>query len=103
MLYDGRAEADMPTPCWMVYLVEGIGTTEAGIASGKEVAMSLLDNSTLDSFNTQALANPTIRGDGALLASISMPPGAPNNFVNTMLQSGQFTKDEQNIYHKVEK
>lgn len=98
-LYDGRADADRPTPAWTVYEIEGVGVAGAQGTSAMEVAMSLLENKTLADFNTAALANPVIRADTQLLAAISLPPTAPNSFVNALITAGNFTKDEATGIH----
>lgn len=101
MLYDGRADVDKPTPTWMVYSVEGFGVAGGQGVTPLDKAMELLNNRTLADFNQEALANPIVRGDATLLASISMPVTAPTSFSNTMVTSGQFTVDENGVYHRV--
>lgn len=100
-LYDGREDKDKPTPAWTVYEIEGVGVAGGQGTSAMDLAMSLLDTKTLAEFNTLALANPVIRGDTALLQSISLPPTAPNSFANTMVTAGTFMQDEAGIFHKV--
>jgi len=101
-LYDGRADADRPTPAWTVYEIEGVGVAGGQGTSAMEVAMGLLEGKTLTDFNNAALANPVIRNDVALLASIGLPPTAPNSFANVLVTAGKFTKDEATgIYTKV--
>ncbi|MCK4414929.1 MAG: hypothetical protein KAY32_15450 [Candidatus Eisenbacteria sp.] len=101
-LYDGRIDADRPTPAWTVYEIEGVGVAGGQGTSAMEVAMSKLDGKTLADFNTAALADPVIRNDTALLAAIGMPPTAPNSFANTMVSTGKFTKDEASgVFSKV--
>ena len=101
-LYDGRAKTDVPTPAWTVYEIEGVGVSGGGGgANALELAMGLLNGSTLAEFNPKALGNPTIRADVKLLQSISMPPSAPTSFANTMVSTGKFTVDAENVYHKV--
>jgi len=101
MLYDGRIEEDKLTPCWTVYEIEGIGVAGGQGKTPLDKAMDLLENKTMSDFNAAALADPLIRGDAALLQAISAPPAAPNNFCNTMLTTGQFVKDAQEVFHKV--
>lgn len=100
-LYDGRIDADKPTPAWTVYEIEGVGVAGGQGVSAMDLAMSLLDGKTLAEFNTAALANPVIRSDTSLLQAISLPPSAPNSFANTMVTAGTFIKDEAEVYHKV--
>jgi len=101
MLYDGRADEDKPTPTWMVYSVEGFGVAGGQGVTPLDKAMTMLDGKTLADFNAAALADPIVRGDATLLASISMPPSAPNSFGNTMIASLKFTIDENGVYKKV--
>lgn len=101
MLFDGRISEDRPSPTWMVYLVEGVGVAGGEGQSAMDLAMSMLDGKTLAEFNAAALANPVIRNDTALLQAISQPPTAPSSFANTMMTTGKFTKDEQDIFHQV--
>ena len=100
MLYDGRADQAKPTPTWRVYSVEGFGVAGGQGVTPLDKAMTMLDGKTLADFNAAALADPIVRGDATLLASISMPPSAPTSFSNTMVASGQFTVDENGVYHK---
>ncbi len=104
-LFDGRANegrgGDTPTPAWTVYEVEGIGVAGGQGTSGTDLAMKLLDNSTLADFNAAALANPAIRADTALLQSIALPPTAKNSFANTVVSADIFTKDSAGVFHKV--
>lgn len=109
MLFDGRATdaqhpkgQDAPTMAWMIYEVEGVGVAGGQGVSAADVAMALLDGKTLSQFNKEALANPTIRNDTALLQSISLPATAPGSFANALVMAGQFTKDKQQVYHKVQ-
>jgi len=101
LLYDGRADKDVERPCWTIYSIEGIGVAGGQGMSPMDKAMELLDGKTLAEFNAAALADPQIRGDAALLQAISKPVSAPDSFANTMVAAGKFTKDEQEVYHKV--
>lgn len=105
MLFDGRANegrgGDAPRPCWTVYSVEGVGVAGGQGMSPMDKAMELLNNKTLADFNAAALADGQVRGDAALLQAISKPVSAADSFANTMVSTGQFTKDEQEVYHKV--
>jgi len=109
MLFDGRATdaanpkgQDVPTPAWKIYSIEGVGVAGGQGVNPTELAMALLEGKTLAQFNKDALASDIIKTDGALLQSIAQPPTAANNFANTMVVSGKFTKDDQGVFHKVE-
>lgn len=106
ILWNGRAGedgkgADVPTPTWTVYMVEGIGTVGAG-QNPIDLAMDMLDGSTLAEFNAKAMGSPVIREDVELLQAISQPPSAPGSFANALVTAGKFAKDDQETYHKVE-
>ncbi len=99
-LYDGRQDADKPTPAWTVYEIEGVGVAGGGSGvSAMDLAMGLLDNKTLADFNKAALDNPIIRADTALLTSISLPPTAPNSFANVLKTAGKFYQDDAGVFH----
>lgn len=104
-LFDGRANdgkgGDVPTPTWTVYSVEGIGVAEGQGSTPQSRAEDLLDGKALADFNSAALADPVIRTDAALLQAISAPVSAPNSFANVLVAAGKFTKDAQEVYHKV--
>ncbi len=100
-LFDGRANEDKPTPAWTVYEIEGVGVAGGQGVSAMDLAMGLLDGKTLADFNKAALDNPIVRNDTALLQAISVPPTASNSFANTMVTAKKFTKDDQDVYHKV--
>ena len=105
-LFDQRANegkgGDVPTPTWMIYSVEGIGTT--GTVSGSsplDLAMELLDGKTVAEFNKTVLDEPSVRENTELLQAIALPESAPKSFTATMISSGKFTKDKNEVYHKV--
>ncbi len=107
-LYDARATdeshpkgMDVPTPAWTVYEIEGIGAAGAGAGGARALAEGMLDGKALNDFNPIAIAHPAIRADVALLAEIGIPPSAPNSFANLLVAADKFTKDEQEVYHKV--
>ncbi|KKN72656.1 hypothetical protein LCGC14_0408980 [marine sediment metagenome] len=105
-LFDGRANegkgGDVPTAAWTVYEIEGVGVSGGGGGSNAlDLAIGMLNGSTLAEFNPKALDNPAIRADVKLLQSISMPPSAPTSFANTMVSTGKFTVDGEGTYHKV--
>lgn len=99
MLYDGRAAQDKETPTWTVYEIEGVGVASGGV-SAKDLAEALLNGKTLAEFNKEALANPIIRNDTALLQAISMPVTAAGSFANALVKAGRFTKDDKGVYHR---
>lgn len=107
LLWDGRANAgegaDVPTLCWTVYLIEGIGVVGGQGATPYQIAVDILDGKTLKEFNDAALANPVITGDSKMLAALSLPVTAPNSFTNALVTAGTFIKDEATgIFSKVE-
>ena len=104
ILWNGRAGedgkgADVPTPTWTVYSVEGVGVVGGG-QNPMDLAMDMLDGATLAEFNAKAMANPVVRGDVELLQAISQPPSAPGSFANALVTAGKFTKDDQEVFHK---
>lgn len=107
MLWDGRANGgeggDVATPCWTVYMVEGVGIVGGG--SGKtpqEMAEDLLDGKTLKEFNDAVMNVPAITNDKAMLQAISLPATAPNSFASASVTAGKFALDaETKIYRKV--
>jgi hypothetical protein len=108
LLWDGRAVdethakgQEMPTPCWVCYMIEGIGSTGSSGSSPMDEAKKLLDGRTISQFNQAALANPIIRGDKDLLTAISAPTSSPTSFTTVMLSANMFSKDENGVYHKV--
>lgn len=106
MLWDGRANdgkgGDVPTPCWRVYMVEGVGVAGGRGNTAMDEAMRELNGRSLSEFNTKALENIVIRADVELIQAISLPVSAPTSFIATMLSTGQFTEDENHVYHRVE-
>ena len=108
-LFDGRATdaehpkgQDMPTPAWTIYEVEGVGIAGTQGISAVDMAKALLDGKTLTAFNKEAIVNPAIRADVGLIQSIGLPVSAAGNFANALVTAGEFTKDAQGVYHRVE-
>lgn len=102
-LYDGREKKDVPQPAWTVYLIEGVGVASGGGGTDpRAVAKKMLDGKTLPEFSKEAMNNPVIRKDSALVTEISLPVSAPNSFVNVLVNSGEFTKDADGRYHLAE-
>jgi len=105
-LFDGRANdgkgGDVPRPCWTFYMVEGLGQIGTKGVTPLEKAMQLLDGHTLAEFNALAMMEHLIRGDVQLLQSIGMPPSAKASFSSTMLTSKQFTKDQNEVFHRIQ-
>ena len=109
MLFDGRSVdaehpkgQDRPTLTWMIFEVEGVGVAGGQGVNASDLAKAMLDGKTLAQFNKEALANPVVRNDTALLTSISLPATAPGSFANSLVLAGEFTKDKQGVYHKVQ-
>lgn len=104
-LFDGRANdgkgADVPTPAWTVYSIEGVGMAGTQGKNATELAMDILNGKTLADFNKEALDSLVIRSDTGLLQSISLPPTAEGSFASKLVADGKFTVDEAGIYHKV--
>lgn len=105
-LFDQRANegkgGDVPTPSWAIYSVEGIGTVGVQSIPPLELAMQLLNNKSAADFNGAVIAEEAIRGDSDLMSSIGKPLSDPTSFVTTMVSSGKFTKDDNEVYHRVE-
>jgi hypothetical protein len=90
---------DIPMPAWEVTEIEGIGVADAGAGSAgtaTDRAKELLDGSTLADFNKQALSDPKIRKDAALVKAITN-----KSFITGMVEAGIFELDENKVYHKV--
>jgi len=104
-LFDSRANkgkgGDTPRPTWMFYMIEGIGQVGVQGVTPLEKAMQLLDGHTLAEFNALAMAEQLVRGDVQLLQSIGMPPSAKASFSSTMLASKQFTRDTNEVFHRI--
>jgi hypothetical protein len=88
---------EVPTPVWEVYELEGAAA--GGKATGAtEQAKILLDGKADSDFNKEAYADSTIRKDVELQRSIT-----DGSFLKAMTDTGEFTKDENGIYHRVAK
>jgi len=87
---DGR----VPNEVWEVYELEGSGGG-ASSASADDQAKKLLDGKTLSEFNKEALADPVIRKNTELQRSIM-----DKSWVKAMVVAGEFTKDENDLYHR---
>jgi len=79
---------------WEVMEVAG-KARGATTTSAQERAKQLLDGKTMPDFNSAALADPLIRADTDLQRAIT-----DRSFVQAMLQTGEFTKDENDIFHR---
>ena len=101
VLFDGRTNADAPTAAWTVYSIEGVGMAGESGLTPEEKAKQLLDGQTLAQFNKLALDSELVRGDTKLLQAISLPASAKNSFSSRMLAEKEFTKDAQNVFHRV--
>jgi len=83
---------------WTVFEVEGAVAAGAATTSATEQAKSLLDGKTLAEFNKIAYADPIIRKDVDLQRAIT-----DKSFVKAMVATGEFTKDDSDVYHQVAK
>ena len=88
---------EVPTPVWIVFEVEGV-VAGAATTSSAEQAKKLLDGKTITEFNKAAYSDPLIRKDTELQRSIT-----DKSFVKAMLAAGEFTKDSNDLYHRVKK
>jgi len=88
----------VPTAVWEVFELEGAsGVGEGTIpTTAAEQAMRLLDGKTMSEFNKAAYADPAIRKDALLQRSIT-----DKSFIKAMLVGKQFSKDENEVYHRV--
>lgn len=105
LLFDGRQPEKrdgVPTPTWMVYLIEGIGST-GQTTNPLEKAKKLLDGRTLAEFNALAFEDQDIRSSSDVLQSISLPPSARASFSTMEVEAGEFSRDENGVYHRVVK
>jgi len=93
-------DGEVPNAVWIVYEIEGATVAAAGTVAmtSTDRAKELLDGKSLGDFNKAAFADQMIRKDAELQRSIT-----DKSFQKVMLESGEFTKDENDIYHKVAK
>lgn len=94
MLYNGKTKQEEPVACWRVFEVAGV-VAGARATTPLDQAKKFLDGRSLSDFNKAALADPIIRNDGELIVAITN-----KSFVNALVQTGEFTKDESDVYHK---
>lgn len=90
-------DGEVPTPVWEVYELEGGAPAAAGVGvvTAADRAKELLDGNAISDFNKKALADTLIRKDPALQRAIT-----DRSFVKGLLDSGEFTKDDVDIFHK---
>lgn len=80
---------------WRVFEVEGT-VAGASTTTSTDQAKNLLDGRSLAEFNKLAFADPIVRKDTALVKSITN-----KSFVKGLVDSGEFVKDDTDVYHKV--
>ncbi len=93
---DGKG-AEVPTPAWEVFDVVG---SKSSVTPDKAVeeAKSILDGKSISEFNKAVFANPIVRQSPDLQRVIT-----DQSFVKSLVQVGEFTKDANDIYHRVKK
>lgn len=85
---------EVPTPVWAVFELEGSEVSGAP-STAAEQAKKILDGKTLSEFNKEVLADATVKKDPELQRSI-----IDKSFIKAMVASKEFTKDENDIYHR---
>jgi hypothetical protein len=88
-------DGELPTPVWVVFEVEG-QVAGSGVSTATEQAKRLLDGKTVSEFNKAAYADPVIKRDTELQRSIT-----DKSFIKAMTASGEFKKDENDVYHRL--
>jgi len=90
-------DGEVPTPVWEVYELEGAASAApgSGAVTPTDRAKELLDGNTLSDFNRKAFADTLVRKDPDLQRAIT-----DKSFVKNLLDAGEFTKDENDLYHK---
>ncbi|KKL95770.1 hypothetical protein LCGC14_1851250 [marine sediment metagenome] len=90
--------ADLAQEAWEVIEVEGkTADMTAGTSNASEKAAEILNGKSKSEFNKAAYANSVVRADRDFQRSIT-----DGSFLTAKLATGEFTKDENDIYHKVE-
>ena len=91
---------NVPMSAWEVFSVDGMQLAADGSAPAAktpaERAMELLDGAGLGEFNQKAMADTVIRDDPTLLQQI-----VGKTFAQSLLDAGVFTKDQDDVYHRV--
>ena len=103
---DRQTGEDMTGNPWLVFELEGASAEAPAAKDGKvkvkvtagERAEELLDNKTRAEFNKSFYADPLCRKDTALQRSVT-----DKSFINSLVQLGKFTEDEDGVFHKVNK
>jgi hypothetical protein len=95
-IYNREAGGEVPTPVWVVFEVEGRTAETASGKSVQDIAMEILNGKTLAQFNQEILQRPEVRANPDFQRSI-----LDKSFVTALVQTGQFTVDENGVYHRV--
>jgi hypothetical protein len=95
MLYDGKEQKELPKECWEVVSIDGVSAETAAVPLN-ELLEEELNGKTLPEFNKAVFANPAVRNDKDLMKSLQ-----DGSFVKGLVDSGRYSKDENNIYRKV--
>lgn len=82
---------------WRVFEVEGV-VAGAASTTAMDVAKGLLDGKTRAQFNKAAYADPIIRKDTEFQRAIT-----DKSFITAVVQQGEFTEDEDGVFHRVAK
>jgi hypothetical protein len=109
MMWNADAGQETPRECWEVVYVEGVGgAPHGGVAAPVttkaqpdaitpvQQALNLLDGKTQQQWNNSVFQDPMVKGSPDLINQI-----ISGSFLSAMESSGQITKDENGIYHKV--
>lgn len=86
---------EVPTPVWKVYELDGTVGSGPSTVTAEDRAKELLDGKALSQFNSSAYADDLIRKNPELQRAIT-----DKSFIKLMLSTGEFVKDENDIYHR---
>ncbi len=92
-----RQGEEMTGMVWDVLEVEGVGSTGADAPATVPAitrVLELLDGKTLPQFHQVVFADPVVKADSQLMASVM-----GNTLIPTLVESGQVSLDDNGIYH----
>ncbi len=92
-IYDSREGKATPQDAWEVLSIEGVET--GPVQSAYDRAIDVLDGKTVQQFNTAVLAEPLVRSDAVVQASI-----IGKKFLPDILAKGLVSIDANGVYHK---